>query len=430
MAEHNFEFQQTAKGRWQWLLRDGAGGTAARSPLAGFDTELAAHEAAAKVHTLSEGFTVPEPKPPPKPTGTVPSFNASQLKAILPDLPEPEANFRALEAALLEFGIGERDEVAMLLGQVAGETGNGKWFQELDNAAGTYLRNKPYFPYFGRGAIHLTWKENYAAAKAHFGVDFVNKPQLVSTLQWRWRTACWYFAVHRDITPAARRVDFDAVTTRVYGNAWPNTRAVRWAAYLRACQRLQMPWALGGQYRTRLDRGLGYVWPAKNKIEYVWWVGGDIPNRGPSWAQNTAPPPIAQVIEEGGFCAAIPNLMLRRAGKVVPFRTNLQPPDRYAFDGGIAAYFGGVWGGAYYANYWQAYDPDADYPHGTLVGSPYWGANAQGHVGIVLGNGRLLDLNSVTNFQSARWHGGAGRDFGFKYAIMPWLWINYEGDEF
>lgn len=430
--EHNFEFAQDEGGRWAWRLNDN-GRVAARSPAKGYATEDAAQAAAAKVHQLSEGFVVidePPPPPPPPPGPKVPSFNAKQLAAILPDLDDPEENFKHLEAALVEFGIGERDEVAMLLGQVAGETGNGAFFQELDNAAGTYLKSKPYYPYFGRGAIHLTWEENYRACSNYFGVDFVKNPRLVSQLQWRWRTACWYFAVYADATPAARRVDFPAVTAKVYGNSNPPNRQYRYQAYVRACQHLQMPWALAGRYRTRLDEGLGYVWPAKNEVVYEWWLSGTIPDRGPAWAKNAPPPDIDVFIAEGGFCASIPNLILRKAGKVMPYRTNLPPGvNRYDWDGGIAAYFGGVYGGAYYRNYWVPYDPDEDYPHGTLVGSPYWGAQAQGHVGIVLGNGRLLDLNSVTNFQSARYHSAAGRDFGFTVAIMPWNWINYEGDE-
>lgn len=42
-----------------------------------------------------------------------------------------------------------------------------------------YLRNKKYWPYFGRGYVQLTWEENYLKASKVFGVDFVKNPDLV-----------------------------------------------------------------------------------------------------------------------------------------------------------------------------------------------------------------------------------------------------------
>ncbi len=39
-----------------------------------------------------------------------------------------------------------------------------------------YLKGKPYYPYFGRGYVQLTWLENYKKASEKYGVDFVNKP--------------------------------------------------------------------------------------------------------------------------------------------------------------------------------------------------------------------------------------------------------------
>lgn len=51
---------------------------------------------------------------------------------------------------------------ANILAQVYHETGAAMTpVHERDNAAGTYLRNKRYYPYFGRGLIQITWKRNY-----------------------------------------------------------------------------------------------------------------------------------------------------------------------------------------------------------------------------------------------------------------------------
>lgn len=40
-------------------------------------------------------------------------------------------------------------------------------------------KNLRYYPYYGRGYVQITWKENYKKASDYFGVDFVNHPDLV-----------------------------------------------------------------------------------------------------------------------------------------------------------------------------------------------------------------------------------------------------------
>lgn len=41
-----------------------------------------------------------------------------------------------------------------------------------------YLKKKSYYPYYGRGFVQLTWKENYAKYKALTGKDLVKNPDL------------------------------------------------------------------------------------------------------------------------------------------------------------------------------------------------------------------------------------------------------------
>lgn len=373
----------------------------------------------------------PDPTPDPKPDPDkpkVPSFSAKHLAKILPNLQNPEEEFPAVEAALLEFDMTTFDRVAQFFGQVASETGGGQWFQELDNASGTYLKAKPYYPYYGRGAIHLTWKENYQKAADYFDApELVKTPSVASWRKWRWRTACWFWSVYADINPSADHANFDECMKRVLGTSVHPSRQTRWQNYINACQNLPIPFAIKGQYRTRGDRALAYILPGREKISYKWWTSGALVEGPPPWSKNAPPPPIEKVRE--GFCAAIPTLMLRKVGKRVPFRTNLpQGVDPTEWDGGIAAYFGGVFGGAYYGNYMHPYDRSRDYPHLTLVGSPFYGSSSQGHVGIILGNGRLLDLNSVNNFQSRFFHGAINHHF--TIFVWPEDWINYSGDEF
>lgn len=47
----------------------------------------------------------------------------------------------------------------------------------------TYLKGKKYYPYYGRGFVQITWKENYEKyapkVKAIFGVDILKNPELL-----------------------------------------------------------------------------------------------------------------------------------------------------------------------------------------------------------------------------------------------------------
>ena len=42
-----------------------------------------------------------------------------------------------------------------------------------------YLRGKPYYPFYGRGPNHLTWKENYEKEGKRLGLDLVHNPDLM-----------------------------------------------------------------------------------------------------------------------------------------------------------------------------------------------------------------------------------------------------------
>jgi len=44
----------------------------------------------------------------------------------------------------------------------------------------TYLKNKPYYPYYGRDLVQTTWKGNYEKVKKFTGVDVVSNPALIA----------------------------------------------------------------------------------------------------------------------------------------------------------------------------------------------------------------------------------------------------------
>jgi len=47
----------------------------------------------------------------------------------------------------------------------------------------TYLKSKPYYPYYGRDLCQTTWKANYEKVKKFTGVDVVSNPELIKDLK-------------------------------------------------------------------------------------------------------------------------------------------------------------------------------------------------------------------------------------------------------
>jgi hypothetical protein len=162
---------------------------------------------------------------------------------------------------------------------------------------------------------------------------------------------------------------------------------------------------------TRLYKFIRYIEPAVGKALYWTWKGGDVPDGPGAYAFNGPVPDVSVVIERGLFCAAVPNLALRCDGKRVPTKGNPH------YDGGIAAYFTGMYGPGYFA----AYDVPFNLAtakkwatttrSGVLLGKGYWGEqlSLQGHTGILLPSGYVLQSSPLggLNWNShidSEWH--------------------------
>ncbi len=129
-----------------------------------------------------------------------------------------------------EFGITTRLQVAAFLANCAQET---DWFNTYEEYGGydywLYLdRNSGVegeWRYHGRGAIMLTWSDNYRRAGEFFGLDFVGNPNLVKEPNTAWRVAGWYWRYGSsmgDINPLADAGNFSKVVKAVNGgsNGW------------------------------------------------------------------------------------------------------------------------------------------------------------------------------------------------------------------
>jgi predicted chitinase len=70
--------------------------------------------------------------------------------------------------------------LAYMLATVFHETGKGMW-PNTEQGSDDYLQGKEYWPYIGRGLVHLTWESNYRNASSALGLvgsrDLVDHPE-------------------------------------------------------------------------------------------------------------------------------------------------------------------------------------------------------------------------------------------------------------
>ena len=136
-----------------------------------------------------------------------------------------------LESAMAEFGINSPMRQSAFLAQIAHESGELQWTQELWGPTAAQLRYDPPGllaaglgnveygdgPKFrGRGLIQLTGRYNYGQCGLGLGVDLVSEPGALSSPILAARSAGWYWK-SRSINVPADAGDFERVTKLVNG---------------------------------------------------------------------------------------------------------------------------------------------------------------------------------------------------------------------
>ena len=126
---------------------------------------------------------------------------------------------------------------------------------------------------------------------------------------------------------------------------------------------------------------------------YSWWTGGKVPDGAPAWAKNGPPPPPADVRGTSCFCAGVTNLARRAVGLEIPHLGNRD------YDGGVVAYLGSTAAaprGFPRQGYFEKHGRQREFDlkearrPWTLIGRKYRNVEDQGHVAIVLPNGKVL----------------------------------------
>lgn len=135
--------------------------------------------------------------------GSVVSLTESQLDAIMPYCAKDKLTSytRYLNVAMFEAKITSVTRAAAFLGQLAHESGELRFMEEM--ADGSYYEGRKDLGnthpgdgrrYKGRGPIQLTGRANYRAAGAALGIDLEEHPEKAAQPEVGFRVAGWYWA--------------------------------------------------------------------------------------------------------------------------------------------------------------------------------------------------------------------------------------------
>jgi predicted chitinase len=169
------------------------------------------------------GAAAPVGAAPKAPPGS--GVSLDQLRAIMPNLSAQKAQeyLPHLNNAMAEAGITTKNQKAAFLAQLAHESGQFRYMEEIASGAAYEGRRDlgntqpgDGTRFKGRGPIQLTGRANYAAASKALGVDLVNNPKAAATPEVGFRTAAWFWNT-RGLNNLAEQGNFREVTRRING---------------------------------------------------------------------------------------------------------------------------------------------------------------------------------------------------------------------
>ncbi|HVY45015.1 MAG TPA: peptidoglycan-binding protein [Minicystis sp.] len=169
------------------------------------------------------------PPPPPHHGRTIVAL--SQLEHIMPGITSAHAHLYVapLNDALVEFHIDTRLRAAAFLGQIAEESVELNYFEEIASGWEYDISRNPSLArelgnthygdgprYKGRGPIQLTGRSNYIRAGEALHVDLVDHPTRAALPSIGFRTAGWYWVTH-GLNGLADERDYRDITLRING---------------------------------------------------------------------------------------------------------------------------------------------------------------------------------------------------------------------
>jgi predicted chitinase/LysM repeat protein len=149
----------------------------------------------------------------------------AQLKKIMPALSDSKARqvLPHLNAAMAEAKINTPKRQAAFLAQLAHESGQLRYFEEIASGAAYEGRRDlgntqpgDGVRFKGRGPIQLTGRANYRAAGKALGIDLEKNPKRAADIDVGFRTAAWFWN-SRGLNKYADAGNFREVTRRING---------------------------------------------------------------------------------------------------------------------------------------------------------------------------------------------------------------------
>lgn len=156
-----------------------------------------------------------------------------QLGRIMPNLPAAKAALflPPLNAAMAEFGIATMLRTAAFIAQLAHESGEFRWMEEIWGPTDAQRRYEPPSDlakrlgntqagdgkrFKGRGPIQLTGRANYEKFGGLLGLDLTAAPEQATTPEVAFRIAGLYWK-SRGLNELADAEDFKEITRRING---------------------------------------------------------------------------------------------------------------------------------------------------------------------------------------------------------------------
>ena len=147
-----------------------------------------------------------------------------QLHTIMPHARSKVDTYLApLNDAMDEFEINTPQRQAAFLAQVAHESGEFRYVEEL--ASGEAYEGRSDLGnvvegdgvrFKGRGLIQITGRANYASCGSALGIDLLAEPELLETPVNACRSAAWFWSTH-GLNELADADNFRKITLRING---------------------------------------------------------------------------------------------------------------------------------------------------------------------------------------------------------------------
>ena len=152
------------------------------------------------------------------------TISLEELKQIMPHAKAKAAIFvDALNRTMIEFEIDSPLREAAFIAQLAHESGEFRYTQEIASGA-AYEGRKDLgntepgdgVKFKGRGLIQVTGRANYAACGDALGLDLIASPDLLETPENACRSAGWFWNTKK-LNALADKGDMHALTRKING---------------------------------------------------------------------------------------------------------------------------------------------------------------------------------------------------------------------